>query len=119
VARPYPGFRSGVNAKPLRLRSIALADLDDIAGRYAAEAGIPVAVRLAEAVERAVDHITRHPARGSLRYGNALNTPGLRFWPLRRFPYLVFYVEEADHVDVWRVLHARSDLPNLLRESDQ
>ena len=67
-------------------------DLNDIAGHYAAEAGIPVAVRFAEAVERALDHITRHPATGSLRYGHALNTPGLRFWPLRRFPYLVFYV---------------------------
>ena len=25
--------------------------------------------------------------------------------PVDRFPYLVFYVERVDHVDVWRVLH--------------
>jgi toxin ParE1/3/4 len=105
-----------VNGKPLRLRPIALADLDGTAGRYAAEAGIPVAVRFAEAAERALDHIALHPATGSLRHGHVLNTPGLRFWPLRRFPYLVFYIEEADHIDVWRVLHARNDLPSWLRE---
>jgi toxin ParE1/3/4 len=34
-----------------------------------------------------------------------LNLPGLRFWPLTRYPHLVFYIEMDDHVDVWRVLH--------------
>ena len=41
----------------------------------------------------------------------ALDLPGLRSWPLKRFPYLVFYVEHADHVDVWRVLHQNRDIP--------
>jgi toxin ParE1/3/4 len=26
--------------------------------------------------------------------------PGFRSWPLARYPYLVFYVEHPDHVEV-------------------
>jgi toxin ParE1/3/4 len=37
-------------------------------------------------------------------------------WPLRRFPHLVFYVVEADRIDVWRVLHGERDVPQWLRE---
>lgn len=43
-----------------------------------------------------------------------LNIPGLRFWPLTRFPYLVFYVERDDHIDIWRVLHEQRDIPAWL-----
>lgn len=45
-----------------------------------------------------------------------LNLPGLRAWPLTRYPYLVFYVERSDHVDVWRVLHAQRDIPAWMQE---
>jgi len=34
---------------------------------------------------------------------------GLRFWPLKRYPHLVFYVERTDHVVVWRALHGQRD----------
>jgi toxin ParE1/3/4 len=37
--------------------------------------------------------------------------PGLRFWPLKRYPYFVFYLERETHIDVWRVLHAERDIP--------
>jgi toxin ParE1/3/4 len=37
---------------------------------------------------------------------------------LRRFPYLIFYMEQADHIDVWRVLHGRRDIPALMREPE-
>ena len=52
---------------------------------------------------------------GSTRYAGVVPWPGLQFWPLRRFPYRVFYVELADCVDEWRVLHASRDLPETLR----
>ena len=106
-----------MSPRPLRLRPAAIADLDASADAYAAEAGA-VAVRFAAAIERALDHVARHPGTGSLRYSHMTDLPGLRFWPVARFPYLVFYVEEADHVDVWRVLHARRDIPSLLREPE-
>jgi toxin ParE1/3/4 len=32
-----------------------------------------------------------------------------------RFPYLIFYLVGADHVDVWRVLHAERDIAAWMR----
>jgi toxin ParE1/3/4 len=73
---------------------------------------------LVDAVEQAFAHLSRHPATGSPRYAHELNLPGLRSWPLTRFPYLVFYVERDDHVDVWRALQGHRDIPAWLQQPD-
>lgn len=52
------------------------------------------------------------------RYAHELNLPGLRTWPLTRYPHLVFYIEHPDHVDVWRVLHGQRGIPVWMREPD-
>jgi len=44
-----------------------------------------------------------------------LNLPGLRSWPVRRFPHIVFHVEATDRVDVWRVLHGTRDIPEWMQ----
>jgi len=62
------------------------------------------------ALERAYAHLGRQPATGSPRWAHELGLPGLRAWPLTRSPYLVFHVERAGHVDVWRVLHTHRDI---------
>lgn len=67
--------------------------------------------------ERAYAHISRHPATGSPRHAHELNLPGLRFWPLTGYPHLVFCVERADPIDVWRVLHVRRDIPAGLQHA--
>lgn len=59
---------------------------------------------------RAYARIGRHPATGSPRYAHAINLPGLRTWQLNKHPHLVFDVEHADHIDVWRVLHGQRDI---------
>jgi toxin ParE1/3/4 len=51
------------------------------------------------------------------QYGHELGIPGLRSWPLKRFPQLIFYIERADHIDVWRVLHGERDIPAWMHES--
>jgi len=33
------------------------------------------------------------------------------------YPYLVFYVERPDHLEVWRVLHAQRDVPLAMDET--
>jgi toxin ParE1/3/4 len=58
------------------------------------------------------------PATGAPRYAHALNLPGLRSWPLKRHPYLVFYVQRADPIDVWRVLHGSRDIPARMQEPE-
>jgi toxin ParE1/3/4 len=72
-----------------------------------------------DALEKAYAHVRRDPAIGSARYGHELNLPGLRCWPCTRYPYLVFYVELDDRIEVWRVLHARRDIPCWLQEDGE
>lgn len=106
-----------MTAKPVVLRAKAVLDVDDAITYYLREAEEKVAAGFVDALERAYRHIALRPDTGSLRYGHELDLPGLRHWPLRRFPYLVFYVNAKDHVDVWRVLHSARDIPEWLHQS--
>jgi toxin ParE1/3/4 len=106
-------------AKPVRLRRVAANDIDTALDYYLAEAGVEVAQRFVTAVERATVNIGRTPRSGSLRFAYDLEIPDLRCWPLTQFPYLVFYVEHADHIDVWRLLHTRRDLPASLADNNE
>ena len=40
-------------------------------------------------------------------------------WPCKRVPYLVFYVERADRIVVWRVLHSSRDIPRWVQDADE
>jgi toxin ParE1/3/4 len=104
-----------VSDKPIVLREAARRDIDAALDHYSAQAGEVVALGFVDELEHAFRDIGRHPAAGSPRYGHELELPGLRTWPVRRFPYLIFYVERAEDVDVWRVLHARRDIPAWLQ----
>ena len=50
-----------------------------------------------DALERDLRRLARQPHLGSLRFAYELGIPGLRAWPLHRFPYVVFYVEQASN----------------------
>jgi len=67
-------------------------------------------------LEKAYAHIGRHAATGSPRYAHEAGVPGLRSWSLSRYPCMVFYVERADHTNLWRVLHSRRDIPTWMIE---
>lgn len=97
-------------------RQLARTDIEQAAAHYFDTAGLAVAGRFVAAVEAALAHAATHPEAGSARYAQALDRPGLRFWPLKGFPYLVFYRINSDYLDVWRVLHAERDIPAWLRE---
>ena len=97
------------NAKPARLRQAALEDLRDAYAYYAQTAPHAADDLLAE-LEDARRHIESHPDTGSPRYGLLLDIPELRSWPLDRFPYLIFYMERPDHLDVLRLLHQSRDI---------
>lgn len=85
---------------------------------YLNEGGERIAVAFVDALERTFLHIRRHPAIGSLRYAHELGLPGLRCWRIKRYPYLLFYVERDDYIDIWRVLHGQRDIPAWLDKSD-
>jgi toxin ParE1/3/4 len=103
-----------VTVKPVIPRARANRDVDEAITWYLEENAAQAALGLIDALEQAYGHITRHPATGSTRYSLELNLPGLRSWPLKKYPYLVFYVERADSIDVWRVLHSQRDIPAWL-----
>ena len=103
-----------MKALPVIPRALALQDVALAVDFYRSEAGRAVALGFVDALQQAYEHLARHPATGSLRYAHALELPGLRAWPLRRYPYLVFYFVQPDHVDVWRVLHGARNLPQWL-----
>jgi len=101
-------------AKRVRPRSQARLDVEDAVDHYAREAGTEVALGFIEALERAYRAIGEDPGDGWPRYAHELNLPGLRHRRIARFPWLIFYVEQSNHIDVWRVLDARRDIPAWL-----
>jgi toxin ParE1/3/4 len=102
--------------KRLRFRELALVDVEAATQWYAQQAGERAALGFLDALDAAYAHIERHPATGSPRWGLELEVPDLRSRPLDRFPHLVFYVERANYVEVWRVLHGARDLPAAFAE---
>ncbi|MDX8510938.1 type II toxin-antitoxin system RelE/ParE family toxin [Mesorhizobium captivum] len=102
-------------AKAIIPRNLALRDIEDAVDYYAREVGPHVALGYVDDLQSAYQLIARHPASGSLRFGYEIGLPGLRTVQLNRYPYLIFYFEQTDHIDVWRVLHAKMDIPVWLQ----
>ena len=107
-----------MSGKPVLPRAAARRDVEDAVDHYVREAGVEVALGFIDALETAYRAISDHPAAGSPRYAHELTLPGLRSRGLKRYPYLVFYVERDDHIDVWRVLHAQRDIPAWMQKPD-
>ena len=104
--------------KPVILRKLAEADVDAALAYYLSETGADTALAFVEQLEQANHRISNDPAIYSPRWGTELNLPGLRSLRLSKFPYVIFYIEQADHIDVWRVLHAQRDIPAYLQDDD-
>ncbi|NOV16511.1 type II toxin-antitoxin system RelE/ParE family toxin [Ensifer adhaerens] len=104
--------------KPIIPREVARSDVEAAVDYYAREAAIDVALGFIDALQAAYDLIASHPESGSLRYSYELGLPDLRSVSLKRYPYLVFYREQAGCIDVWRVLYAKRDIPQWMQGSD-
>lgn len=102
--------------KPIVPRLRARQDMASAVRHYRVEAGVVLAERLANSIEAALHALAAHPLAGSLSHGAALAIVGLRSWRVERFPYLIFYMDRADWVEIWRVLHVRRDVETILRD---
>jgi toxin ParE1/3/4 len=107
-----------VTERHAHLRSRAASDIDETIAYLRGEAGNAVVLAVIDALENGINHITRSPNAGSLRFVYELGIPELRAWGLRRFPYVIFYVPLGDGVDIWRVLHTSSDIPGTFARDD-
>ncbi len=105
-----------MNAKPLVLRDRAQKDIESAIDFYLRDAGEKIALAFIDALESAYGTISKQPAIGSPRYAYELGMQDLRCWGLKRFPYLIFYAESGDNIDIWRVLHAKRDIPAWMQE---
>ncbi|MCZ0953602.1 MAG: type II toxin-antitoxin system RelE/ParE family toxin [Rhodospirillaceae bacterium] len=108
-----------MSGKPVVLRKRARRDIDEAVGHYLFEAGETVALDFIDALETARGLIGEQPGSGSPRYAHELDIPSLRFRIVGRFPYLIFYVERAEEIDVWRVLHGARDIPAWMWEAHE
>ena len=107
-----------MSKEPVRVRRTAHRRAEAAVDRYSREAGLAVALDCIDALQTTYRFISDHPGAGSPRYAIELAIPGLRSRGLKRFPYLVFYVEHDDYIDVWHLLHAYSDVPAWMREPE-
>ncbi|WP_370169247.1 type II toxin-antitoxin system RelE/ParE family toxin [Sinorhizobium fredii] len=97
-------------------RELARRDVEAAIDYYACEAGTEVTLGFIDALQEAYSLIAGHSESGSLRYAYELGLPDLRTVSLKRYPYLVFFRDQPGHVDVWRVLHAKRDIPQWMQE---
>jgi toxin ParE1/3/4 len=103
--------------KPVFPSALARRDVEDAVDHYAREAGEDVALRFVAALRNSYRLIALRPATGSPRFAHELDLPGLRHRRLGCFPYLAFYMEQPDRIDIWRVLHAQRDIPGWMSKS--
>ena len=96
------------------VRALAADDIEAAVDHYRVAAGSETALDFVDALEAAIGHLRQYPNSGSLRFAFELEIPELRSWSLQKFPYLIFYVPQQDCIDIWRVLHARRDIPAYL-----
>jgi toxin ParE1/3/4 len=107
-----------MSAKPVVPREEAHRDVDEALAYYFRQGGPDLALGFIDALEQSYAAIAEHPGIGSPRYAHELDLPGLRHRALGRFPYVAFYIERDDRIDVWRVLDSRRDIPASLQDME-
>ncbi|MDC8012391.1 type II toxin-antitoxin system RelE/ParE family toxin [Tahibacter soli] len=107
-----------MSSRRVVLRTQAARDVEAAVDYYTSEAGESVAFGFVDAFAKALERLSRHPSSGSLRYSHIIEILGLRSLVLSRYPYVIFYLADGDSIDVWRILHARSDIPAWMSDTD-
>ena len=99
-----------------RVVTTASAD-DDIVGAidyYVISGPDEAASGFIDALEDAKDLIAEFPSIGSSRFALETEIPERRDVAVKRFPFVIFYTDDADVVRIHRVLHTSRDIPTGL-----
>lgn len=99
-------------------RGRANDDIEVAVDYYLNEAGTEIAMEFIVRFEESINNIAKHPSIGSNRYGHAVNISDLRYWPITKFPFLIFYLEKERFIEIARVLHSSMQIPPRLDELD-
>ena len=104
----------------IRKERSAREDADEAIDHLVDAASLDDALRFADELERAFELLAEHPAMGRACVLQALQLQNLRKWPLRTFPYLVYYRFTEDELIVHRIVHgAREQADALGDEPDE
>jgi toxin ParE1/3/4 len=95
--------------KPCLLRPRARQDRRHEVHYYRSKAGTSVAVKLVDALQKALKDLQCNPGIGSPALGHELGIDGLRTWLIDGFPLTFWYFERETHIDVARLVGQRQD----------
>ncbi|KNH00578.1 hypothetical protein BRCH_01178c [Candidatus Burkholderia brachyanthoides] len=111
-----------MSSKPVIPTRMAQQDVENEVTYYLVDKGSgseQAALGFIAEIEKLYERLAKHPhVVGSPRYAYELDIPGLRSWPLERYPHLIFYIERETHVGIWRVLNGMRDIPAWLTTDD-
>ncbi|GAB7523852.1 type II toxin-antitoxin system RelE/ParE family toxin [Paraburkholderia sp. 2C] len=108
-----------MSSKPVIPTRMAEQDVEHEVTHYLVDEGSEqAALEFITEIEKAYGRLAKHPHVGSPRYAYELDIPDLRFWRLERYPHLIFYIERETHVEIWRVLNGKRDIPAWLTSDD-
>ena len=85
-------------------RPAARAELAEAIHWYATERGVDIADKFEAVVQRALNLLVLMPEPGTATF------PGVRCWPLKRFPYTLAHRMQGDLLAVLAVAHRSREL---------
>lgn len=98
---------------PIRVVPAARAELRSAAEYYRDKAP-DLAQRFLEDFRRATELLANQPGAGSLRFAHLLEGRELRTWSFQKFPFRLFYFEEAGELVIVAVQHERQHQASLV-----
>jgi len=97
----------------------AVEDEEEIVQYYEQTSSEQVALGFIDALDQAFLQLSRYPQMGSPRPEYDLELDGIRSWSLKRFPHLIYYEIQTDHIELWRILHPKRDIAQTMLTSQR
>lgn len=97
----------------------SVQDEEEIVRYYEQTSSEQIALSFINALDQAFSQLGRYPQMGSPRPEYDLELDGIRSWPLKKFPHLIYYETQGDHIELWRILHPKRDITQTMLPSQR
>ncbi len=97
----------------------AVQDEEEIVQYYEQTSSEQIALGFINALDQAFSKLSRFPQMGSPRSEYDLELDGIRSWSLKKFPHLIYYEIQDDHIELWRILHPKRDITQTMLPSQR
>ena len=97
----------------------AVQDEEEIVQYYEQTSSEQIAISFINALDQAFSKLSRYPQMGSPRPEYDLELDGIRSWSLKKFPHLIYYEIQDDHIELWRILHPKRDITQAMLPSQR